>query len=107
MMLPKQSRLLGAVFISMLAVSACSRGEAEAPAAGGGGGGRGGGRGGGGRGAGAGAAVPVTVTEVTQKDVPREITVIGTAEASMIVGIRAQITGTLTKVNFKEGDDVE
>jgi multidrug efflux system membrane fusion protein len=92
-------RWLGVLVVSTLGASACSRGEAEAPAAGGG-------RAGGGRGAG-GPAIPVTVAQVTQRDVPREITAIGAAEASMIVAIRAQITGTLTKVNFKEGDDVQ
>ena len=31
---------------------------------------------------------------------------IGTAEASSNVSVRAQITGSLTSVNFREGDDV-
>ena len=37
---------------------------------------------------------------------PLALTVIGTAEASSNVAVRAQITGALTSVNFKEGDDV-
>ena len=64
------------------------------------------GRGGGGRG-GAGGPVPVTVAPVVNKPMPIEISVIGTAEAYSNVGIRAQITGQLEKVNFTEGDDVQ
>jgi multidrug efflux system membrane fusion protein len=37
---------------------------------------------------------------------PLALTVIGTAEASSNVAVHAQITGALTSVNFKEGDDV-
>lgn len=80
---------------------ACSRlggGDKAAPAAApqGGGGGRGPG----------GPAVPVTVTAVTQAAVPVDIQVIGSVEPVSTVPIRAQITGELTSVNFKEGDDV-
>jgi multidrug efflux system membrane fusion protein len=52
------------------------------------------------------AAVPVTVAPVVEKDMPVEIGVIGTAEAYSSVAIRAQITGELTSVNFRQGDDV-
>jgi multidrug efflux system membrane fusion protein len=38
---------------------------------------------------------------------PLELSAIGTVEASSSVAVRAQITGELTSVNFKEGDDVE
>ena len=38
---------------------------------------------------------------------PLELSAIGTVEASSSVAIRAQLTGELTSVNFKEGDDVE
>ena len=38
---------------------------------------------------------------------PLEIRVIGTVEAASTVAVRAQITGELTSVNFKEGDDVQ
>ena len=61
------------------------------------------GRGGGG----GGPAVPVATAKVEQKSMPLALTVIGTAEASSNVAIRAQITGSLNAVNFKEGDDVE
>jgi multidrug efflux system membrane fusion protein len=37
---------------------------------------------------------------------PLEIRVIGTAEAESTVAVHAQITGAITSVNFKEGDDV-
>jgi multidrug efflux system membrane fusion protein len=60
--------------------------------------------GGGGRGA---AAVPVTTAPVVQKQMPIEISVIGTAEAFSNVSIRSQITGQLERVNFTEGDDVQ
>src|SRR5205809_999714 len=53
------------------------------------------------------AAVPVTVAAVVEKEMPVEISVIGTAEAYSSVAIRAQITGELTSVNFQQGDDVQ
>jgi multidrug efflux system membrane fusion protein len=59
---------------------------------------------GGGRGA---AVVPVTTAPVVQKQMPIEISVIGTAEAFSNVSIRSQITGQLVQVNFTEGDDVQ
>jgi membrane fusion protein, multidrug efflux system len=80
-----------ALFLVSAAASACSRGEAQqAP------------RGGGGQ-----AAVPVTVGEVVVKSMPVEIQVVGTAEAFSSVAVRAQITGELTSVGFKQGDDVQ
>ena len=76
---------------------ACSAsGDSPAQAAGGGGG----------RGGGA-PAVPVATAVVEQKSMPLAISVIGTAEAFSNVAVRAQITGALTSVNFKEGDDVK
>jgi multidrug efflux system membrane fusion protein len=56
--------------------------------------------------AGGGQAVPVTVGQVVQKPVPLELPVIGTVEPSSSVSIRAQVTGELTSVTFREGDDV-
>src|SRR4051812_4037718 len=52
------------------------------------------------------APVPVTVAAVVQKEMPVEISVIGTAEAYSSVAVHAQITGELTSVNFQQGDDV-
>jgi len=52
-------------------------------------------------------AVPVTVATVVQKSMPVDIRVIGSAEAYSNVAVHAQITGELTSVGFKEGDDVK
>jgi multidrug efflux system membrane fusion protein len=52
-------------------------------------------------------AVPVTVATVMQKAMPVDIRVIGTVEPSSTVAVRAQVTGGLTSVNFREGDDVK
>ena len=83
---------LGVVSILLtLAAAACSPGgETPAQAAGS-------------RGA---PAVPVATAKVEQKSMPLALTVIGTAEASSNVAVHAQITGSLTSVNFMEGDDV-
>jgi len=89
----------GAVFAS---ISACSGGSAAPQTAGAGGGGRGG-RGGGG----AGAIVPVVLGKVVQKDVPVDIASIGNVEAFSTIGVRSQVTGTLTEVKFQEGDFVK
>jgi multidrug efflux system membrane fusion protein len=48
----------------------------------------------------------VTVAPVVTKSMPIEIRVIGTVEPFSTVAVRSQITGQLTAVNFKEGDDV-
>ncbi|HEV8209248.1 MAG TPA: efflux RND transporter periplasmic adaptor subunit, partial [Vicinamibacterales bacterium] len=87
------SLLLGAA----LAAVGCSGGEAVSttPPAGGG------------RGGGQGPAVPVTAAEAQQKSVPLDVTAIGTVIAASTVAVRAQITGELMTVNFKEGDEVE
>lgn len=50
--------------------------------------------------------MPVTVTTARQQAVPVEIKVIGAVEPLSTVSVRAQITGELTSVNFREGDDV-
>jgi multidrug efflux system membrane fusion protein len=52
-------------------------------------------------------AVPVTVGPVVQKSMPLQISVIGAAEAYSTVAVHAQITGELTSVSFREGDDVK
>src|SRR5436190_24208904 len=59
-----------------------------------------------GRGGGPNTAVPVATATVTDKAIPLEIDVIGTVEAYSTVSVRAQLTGELTSVTFKEGDDV-
>ena len=55
---------------------------------------------------GASADIPVTTAEVVQKTMPLAINVIGNAEAYSNVAVHPQITGELTSVNFKEGDDI-
>src|SRR6266511_885268 len=52
-------------------------------------------------------AVPVLVAPAVRKEMPLEVSVIGTAEAYSTVAVRAQITGELTSVNFQQGDDVQ
>jgi membrane fusion protein, multidrug efflux system len=52
------------------------------------------------------AGVPVATATAIQKPMPIAISVIGTAEAFSTVSVRSQITGELTSVTFKEGDDV-
>jgi membrane fusion protein, multidrug efflux system len=52
-------------------------------------------------------AVPVTAAAAVRKEMPREVSVIGTVEAFATVAVRAQITGELTSVNFSQGEDVQ
>lgn len=81
-----------------MALAGCTNSGASAS---GGGGGKGG------RGRGAGGDVPVTVAKATQKNVPVEIQVIGNVEAYNTISVKAQVTGQLTQVHFKEGDYVK
>jgi membrane fusion protein, multidrug efflux system len=60
----------------------------------------------GGRGGG-GASVPVTIARASKKTMPLDLRVIGSVEPASTVEIRAQTTGLLTSVGFKEGDDVK
>jgi multidrug efflux system membrane fusion protein len=50
--------------------------------------------------------VPVTVAVAQTRNVPLDIRVVGTVQPMQTVGIRAQVTGQLTRVWFREGDDV-
>ena len=85
------------IFLALTA-GACAGGNAgSSPAAGAGGG----------RGRGGDPVVPVTVAAVIQKQMPIDIRVIGSVEAYSVVSVHAQITGQLTAVNFKEGEDVK
>lgn len=61
----------------------------------------------GGRGGGGSSAIPVTAAPVVEKPMPLDIEAIGQGEAYSNVAVHAQITGELTSVNFKEGDDVK
>lgn len=87
---PTRSALLGLALVT--ALSGCAQKEA------GGGGGRGG-RGGGG-------AAPVITGQAQRKVVPLVVDAIGTVEPIKSATVRAQITGTLFKIDLKEGQDV-
>lgn len=62
--------------------------------------------GGRGRGRGGLPPTPVSVAKAEQRDVPLELREIGAVEAQSVIAVKAQIGGELTKVLFKEGDDV-
>src|SRR5881296_1804904 len=50
--------------------------------------------------------VPVTVARAEQRAIPFEIPATGTAEPRQTVSVQSQVTGVLTHVAFREGDDV-
>src|SRR5574337_1302462 len=50
--------------------------------------------------------VPVTVASVVQKTVPVQLRAIGNVEAYSTVSIKSQVSGELTAVHFREGQDV-
>lgn len=52
-------------------------------------------------------AVPVKVASAEKRNVPIQVTAIGTVEPFSTVQIKTQVTGELTGVYFKEGDDVK
>ena len=82
--------LFGLLVAACALASACSGADADAP-----------------RAPASTAAVPVTVGSVEQKDVPLDVSVVGTAEAFSTVAVRAQVTGELKEVNFRQGEDVK
>jgi multidrug efflux system membrane fusion protein len=53
------------------------------------------------------AVIPITTARVEQRTIQLDIRVIGSVEPSQTVAVRAQTTGDLVAVNFKEGDDVQ
>jgi multidrug efflux system membrane fusion protein len=58
--------------------------------------------------AGAGSpAVPVVVADVVRKDIPVQVRTIGRVEAYSTVAVKAQVTGEITAVLFREGQDVK
>lgn len=81
----------GLLFAMTLALAACSESQALQPQ----------------QAATAPPAVPITAAPAVRKPMPIEANVIGTVEAFSTVAVRAQITGELTSVNFKQGDDVQ
>jgi membrane fusion protein, multidrug efflux system len=52
------------------------------------------------------APVPVVVASAVEKTIPVQINAIGNVEAYQTISVKTQITGQITKVNFKEGQDV-
>lgn len=57
-------------------------------------------------GRGAGAAAPVIAGKVERKVVPLNLEAVGAVEPSRTASVRSQVTGTLVKINFTEGQDV-
>ena len=49
---------------------------------------------------------PVVAVAVEQKDVPLQVRAIGSVEAYSNVSVKTQVTGELTAVHFKEGQEV-
>jgi multidrug efflux system membrane fusion protein len=58
------------------------------------------------RGGRGGGAAPVVVGKAEKRIVPLTLEAIGSVEPSRTASVRSQITGTLVKINFKEGQDV-
>jgi multidrug efflux system membrane fusion protein len=52
-------------------------------------------------------AVPVLVAKVQTKDVPVQVTAIGTVEAYSTVSVKSLVAGELDQVNFSEGQEVK
>jgi len=77
--------LIALVAGNLLAVTGCSRDEKSAPR----------------------PVVAVTAAVAQEKDVPVTLKAIGSVEASNTVSIRARIGGALTRVAFREGQDVK
>jgi multidrug efflux system membrane fusion protein len=51
-------------------------------------------------------ASPVTAAKAEQKDVPLQVRQIGSVEPVAVIAVKAQIGGELTKVLFREGEDI-
>ena len=58
------------------------------------------------KGAGAPSRAPVTVARAEQRPVPYEIGATGTAEPRRTASVQSQVSGILTHVAFREGDEV-
>lgn len=61
---------------------------------------------GGGRGAAAGGTVPVTVATATKGSIGVYLNAIGTVTPTYTDSITAQVTGVITAVHYREGQDV-
>jgi membrane fusion protein, multidrug efflux system len=84
--------VFGIVASTIVSGAACSQGQASQPQQ---------------NGSGPAPAVPIAATPAVRKDMPLEVSVIGSVEAYSTVTVRAQITGELTTVKFQQGDDVQ
>jgi membrane fusion protein, multidrug efflux system len=51
--------------------------------------------------------VPVSVATVQRRSLPQEISAIGSVTPIQTVSVRSQVTGTLVRVAFQEGDEVQ
>lgn len=49
---------------------------------------------------------PVTVAAVSRKDVPIQLQAIGNVEPYASVAVKSMVSGTVTRVHFREGEDV-
>ena len=58
------------------------------------------------RGGRGGGSAPVVVAKAERKVVPLTLEAIGAVEPSRTASVRSQVTGTLVKIHFKEGQDV-
>src|SRR5216110_2500392 len=58
------------------------------------------------KGGGGASRVPVTIARAEQRPVPYELVGTGTVEPRQTASVQAQVTGILTRVAFREGDDV-
>src|SRR5947199_8948647 len=58
------------------------------------------------KGGGGASRVPVTIARAEQRPVPYELVGTGRVEPRQTASVQAQVTGILTRVAFREGDDV-
>jgi len=100
--MPRKTNFVLATGLFLLSLTACSSQKAAEPGAGGAPGAGGGGR----AGRGGGGSVPVVTGRVQKKAIPLTIPAVGTAEARATVQVRAQVTGQLSAIHFREGQEV-
>jgi membrane fusion protein, multidrug efflux system len=84
----RSNAIFALVLATALGISGCAKNESKAAAA-------------------PNPSVPVSVANVIQKDMPVVIRSIGNIEAIEKVDIKSQLTGEITAVHFREGDDVK
>jgi len=86
--LPKPVKIVSIIVLYALlmsVLSACSGKEAQSPKK---------------------PSVPVSAAEAVQKTVPVQIRAVGNAEPYSTVAVKSQVGGILTRVHFREGQDV-